>query len=564
MDLSREQTTSCPVCGSKLAYDDQSFEANQETQRVSTFDEVIDSRYVERPQRVGRYRVIKHVASGGFGTVYQAYDGVLDQYVAIKIPRRDRIAEAQTETLIQEARMMAKLEHPHIVPVKEAGRDPDGLPYIVMKWIEGPTLKKYLQENEVNAQQAAQIVSQIALAIEFAKSEGVTHRDLKPSNVLIDQQGNALVTDFGLAINTSGLGEHVSELAGTLPYMSPEQLSEGKIPIDHRSDIWSLGVIFYEMLCKERPFNSDSIFEQIKNEDPSELDSAIPTQYSTACLQCLEKDPADRFQSAKDFVDAIASKESESNTNLLIIMICFAVVGLLAGGFGIYSFFGQPKGPQANVKPAGQTKMGSVRSLIFPKGSKLTVNKNLVEIEAVGGDCYVELGSLKQKSRKLSLDMEQVESHSGSGLVLGYKPGFGGKDQEGASFLFFILTIEEKGQRFVVLRQHVNVMKDNIISAEGLGSKLLAPWQSGEPTKFDIRVGNGRLLYYVFGKLAPVRIGKNGELPKGPYNDDSDPGTMKGNHISTNGGFGVYVKKGQRVKISNLMVDGKNVSFIKQ
>ena len=445
---------------------------NSETQRVGDYDEVIDSTYVERPLRINKYRIVAHVASGGFGTVYRAYDGILDQYFAIKVPRHDRLSEEQTASLIQEARTMAKLDHPHIVPIREAGRDASGLPYIVMKWIEGPTLKQHLCVSEVTAEQARKFATEIASAIDYAKEKGFTHRDLKPSNILINENGKALVTDFGLALESS-IEENVKDIAGTLPYMSPEQLSKGKESIGHRSDIWSLGVIFYEMLSYRRPFDGEKIVNQIRTEAPPELDPTIPTKLSNACMKCLEKSPDNRFQSAKDFIKAIAVQEPGRIKGWQMIAMFVAALALFFGGIGIYSVL-PPKPPVPIPEPVGRTPLGRVRPVVFTDETNVKVSPNVVEIFAGDKDCYIELGSVSTDARTLLMDIEYEEVHEGSGVLLGYRSASSSRDQFGASCL--LLRIEHGIREHIVSRSSTQVIRDNQFISDRLGYRKIKKW----------------------------------------------------------------------------------------
>ena len=513
---SQDQTASSPDCGSTLIHEHEvSVTPSARTIGVE-YDAVVNSEYVERPQRVGKFRIIGHVASGGFGTVYRAYDGVLDQYVAIKIPRHDRLSDAQTEALIHEARMQAKLDHPHIVPIREAGRDPNGLPYIAMKWIAGTTLKQHVAENEVDHEQARKFASEIASAIDFANQKGITHRDLKPSNILIDENGKALVADFGLAVDSRELDE-TEVAAGTLPYMSPEQLSKGKTPVDHRSDIWSLGVIFYEMLGKSRPFAGDHIMDQIQNSSPPSLDESVPGRYADACLKCLEKVPAQRFQVASEFAASLTQKtqpDKKTIVNIWLVTIVMLVMFLLGGTAGLM-YLWKPGGNgegTANVKLLKRTGPGQVRKVIFPKGSKLSVSPDLVEIQAGKGDCYVELGTLDDDARILEIWMSQDKPHSGSGFVIGYKPSLSPIDQRGASFLFFQLRVHHEDGLFFVSRNQANIRKGNELDFAILDEKRIRTLEPDKAEKFRVQLGFSQIIHYIYGKLPQTRVGKNGEL----------------------------------------------------
>jgi serine/threonine protein kinase/formylglycine-generating enzyme required for sulfatase activity len=259
------------------------------------------------PVAVGRYRIERMLGQGGFGCVYQARDTQLDRAVAIKVPHPHRLLKPEgAAPYVKEARMVAGLDHPHIVPVFDVGETPEFPCFIVSKLIEGTNLAEAIREFRYNHDEAADLVSTVAEALHYAHRQGLVHRDIKPGNILIDSTGKPYVVDFGLALSEQEFRAEGSA-AGTPAYMSPEQASGEGHRVDGRSDIFSLGVVLYELLAGRRPFRGEtrsSLLNEIATRDPKpprQIEDRIPAELERICLKALSRRATERYTTARDF-----------------------------------------------------------------------------------------------------------------------------------------------------------------------------------------------------------------------------------------------------------------------
>jgi class 3 adenylate cyclase/predicted ATPase len=262
------------------------------------------------PAAFGRYQVRGVLGAGGFGAVYLGHDTQLDRPVAIKVLRRGPDApQAETERFLQEARRLARLSHAGIVTVHDVGLD-GGQVYVVSDFLDGPDLGQWLQDHRRAWPEAARIAAALADALAHAHARLVLHRDIKPANIILTPDRGAVLVDFGLGLDEAGAdGSELGVVSGTPAYMAPEQVAGAAHRIDGRTDIYSLGVVLYEMLCGRVPFRASNIHEllrQVRDDEPQpprQLFRDIPPPLESACLRAMAKKLQDRYTTAADFAE---------------------------------------------------------------------------------------------------------------------------------------------------------------------------------------------------------------------------------------------------------------------
>jgi tetratricopeptide (TPR) repeat protein/TolB-like protein len=255
---------------------------------------------------VSHYTILEKLGGGGMGVVYKAEDTRLKRFVALKfLPPELTHDELAKERFEQEARAASALDHSNVCTIHEIDETEDGQVFICMAYYDGETLKHRLTRGPLTMDDTLNIVLQVAEGLRQAHEHGIVHRDIKPANVMLTKDGAAKIVDFGLA--TLAGKAHLtsaSEIAGTLSYMSPEQIHGS--PLDHRSDLWSLGVTMYEMLTGRLPFvgaEAQTVLQAIAHQEPAPIESlrtGVPAPLAAIVSKCLQKDPEERYQSAAD------------------------------------------------------------------------------------------------------------------------------------------------------------------------------------------------------------------------------------------------------------------------
>ncbi len=325
-------------------------------------------------ENVGPYQIIEQLGSGGMATVYKAYHAALDRYVAIKVLHPAFKQDANFLTRFQrEARIVAKLEHPHIVPVYDFNEHA-GQPYLVMRFIDGETLKARLGQGDLPLSEIVRILNPTGEALAYAHAQGVLHRDIKPSNILLTPDGGVFLADFGLA-RIAQAGESTlsqDSLLGTPQYISPEQ-AQGRSDLDARTDVYSLGVVMYELLVGRVPYQADTPYAVIHDHIytplplPRSIKPSVSEDLERVLLKALTKDREDRFGSVNELMIAFDQALQSAPTEVapLVPIEPAQPIGL------------EPATPTTTALPASTP---TVQSAAAPNRSKLWIGLGAVAI----------------------------------------------------------------------------------------------------------------------------------------------------------------------------------------
>src|SRR5271163_3632088 len=310
-----ESSVQCVKCTTPLPLSDQTLATGGQGWSVPAAEGVVSNAalvQLKPGSSIGsRYEIIRLLGQGGMGAVYQAHDKELDRQVAIKVIRSDMASNPEILRRFKQELILARqITHKNVIRIFDLGQA-GGIKFITMEYIEGENLQSLLRrKKKLDPAEAANILAQVCRALEAAHNEGVIHRDLKPQNIMVDKSGRAYVMDFGIARSMLGAGlTQTGALIGTPDYMSPEQ-AKGQ-PLDARSDLFSIGIIFYEMLSGKVPFDADTTMGKLwkRTNEPArpldELDKTIPRALSDIVRKCLEIDPQKRFASTGELLQQI-------------------------------------------------------------------------------------------------------------------------------------------------------------------------------------------------------------------------------------------------------------------
>jgi predicted Ser/Thr protein kinase len=372
-------------------------------------------------EKIGKYKILGTLGKGGMGIVYRGLDPDIERDVAIKTIRFDNFSDGTAKDdlmgrFIREARAAGKMTHSNIVTVYDVCRE-DDLTYIVMQFIEGQSLQAAMDAGtSFTPQQCAQLMKPICDALDYAHGCGIVHRDIKPANILIDKNGKPYIADFGVARMEESTMTRSGTTVGTLSFMSPEQIKGQEI--DGRSDLFSLGVILYELLTGKMPFDGDNISTivyKIVNEQPrrmAEINKNLPPGYDAVIHKALAKNPEDRFQTcqalasslenAEQMLEQTMALETEEETKTggpgrkkaLLGAAAVAGIAVLAGGIVLLtSKTGKSAGPETKTAALGAAGQAAKQG---PEASSRAAEDNPAPKPAAPGPAEADLVRLKE------------------------------------------------------------------------------------------------------------------------------------------------------------------------
>lgn len=360
------------------------------------------------PEKIGRYEIRAELGRGGMATVYHGYDPRFEREVAVKVlPSELLHSDPQFKLRFErEAKIIAQLEHPSIVPVYDVG-DEGGQPYFVMRYMNGGSLSERIAARVMGIGEAARILGQIAPGLDEAHSKGIVHRDLKPSNILFDSKGTPYISDFGIAKLSQAQASSVtgSAIIGTPAYMAPEQASGETV--DGRSDIYALGIILFEMLTGRQPYEADTpmavAIKHITDPVPHILEAnpSLPADVDAIIQKAMAKRKEDRYSSAVELVDALRAVELRDKTelrtvkaapktvvaaqktapkpfNAWMVIVPLLLLGMIGGGFLVFNGINRPVETEAPTAaatsaPATQTTAPTLEPTEEPVAASPTV-----------------------------------------------------------------------------------------------------------------------------------------------------------------------------------------------
>ena len=382
-------------------------------------------------QTISHYKIMEKLGEGGMGVVYKAMDTKLGRQVALKfLPPHLSTSEENKARFIQEARATAALNHANILNVYEIDEQ-DGRMFFVMEYVEGVTLKQYIMNLKsgtgIPVPQAIEWTSQVASGLKAAHGKNIVHRDIKPENIMITNDGKLKIMDFGIAKLASSSGiTRTGVSLGTLSYMSPEQ-AQG-IAADHRSDIWSLGVVLFEMLTADLPFKSEheaGLLYLIVNQDPpvpSDFDRTIPPPINDVVRRMLMKEPNQRYQSAEEVLRALSAAQSEAAVPVAAEKKAIAVLPFAnIGGDKDNEYFGDGLSEELIVN------LSQLKDIeVISRSSSMQFKGTNKDIKAIGRELkarYILEGSIRKFQDNLRIAVQLIDVESGRQLWAGSYKG---------------------------------------------------------------------------------------------------------------------------------------------
>lgn len=407
----RIMAVKCPKCKVENP-DTQKFCGECGTQ-LGTAEDISITKTLKTPKPpkniVGKYKILSEVGRGGMGVVYKAKDNRLDRIVALKFLPPDLTSDEEAKKrFIQEAKAAAALNHPHICTIYEID-EADEQTFISMEYIKGQSLKDKLESSPLTIDEAKDIALQVAAGLKEAHKKGIVHRDIKPANIMINDEGQAKITDFGLAKLSWGVDlTKTSTIMGTVAYMSPEQ-AKGE-EVDHRTDIWSLGAMLYEMLTGERPFEKDqehALIYSILNENPrpiTSLRSDIPSHIEQTVEKALAKKTNERYQEIQELIQDLRLSISFPKAEKSIVVLPFE--NLSPDPEQEYFCDGMTEEIISDLSKVQTLKVISRSSAMTFKGTKKRINEIAKEVKVQ----YVLEGSVRKAGNNLRITAQLIEA----------------------------------------------------------------------------------------------------------------------------------------------------------